>query len=115
MTQIRTALINSGDYWILPHTGRRVTKHSLSKAIEQFNEKCPVNGGWLDRAHPHMVRHVTHTTRSLRVEGDYIIANVDPVTDYDLSQCELKPIVVAPCDDEEMVIEIVGAQIERTR
>jgi hypothetical protein len=113
MAQIHSELIDGGDYWIFPRTGRRVTKHSLKVSIDQFNEKCPIEGGWLDRAHPHTIRNKTHVTLAVKIVDNCIIADVEPIADIDLSECEPKPIVVAPCDDEEVIAEIIGIQIER--
>ena len=91
---------------ITTQSGAKFYLFTVLDAIEEFNKKCPKNGGILLRDHIGHIKEVTHITKSLRYENQKLVAEIELLNNR-LKDVKIKPIIEIPLRFES------GISVER--
>lgn len=68
---------------------------TLLKAIDEFNSKCPKNGGKFVSDHVGHAEGITHITNSIQYKDGTFTANID-ILNNEIKNAKIKPIIKIP-------------------
>ncbi|MBD3407268.1 MAG: hypothetical protein GF411_14200 [Candidatus Lokiarchaeota archaeon] len=72
--------------------------------MDKFNAGCPCVGGYLNRDHIQRYRTATHVTHQLYIKDNRLCADIELIDQsYDISKLTIKPIIISPFDDEDVI------------